>query len=94
MGRMLEAKRLENELSGVINPSFNGFNIHICVDNSTFNFPSRQVLKKISSSVPLSIFNSSLYTFWKLKKVELVKNDFQKAQLVTHFCYWTLFLIN
>ena len=35
-----EAKRLENEMSGIINPPFNGLiKIHIiCVDMSTFHF--------------------------------------------------------
>ena len=59
----------------------------ICVDISTFHFPSQQVLQKISLSVLLNFGNSSLYTFWKLKEAELVKNDFQKAQIVTHYSY-------
>ena len=32
-----------------------------------------------------------LYLFQRLQKVELVKNDFHKVQIVTHYCYWTLF---
>ena len=60
----------------------------ICVDISTFHFSSQQVLlQKISLSVLLNFGNSSLYTFWKLKEAELVKNDFQKAQIVTHYSY-------
>ena len=65
------------------------------MDTSTFHFPIKEVLQKTSSGAPLLNFgNLSLNTFWKLKKVELVKNDFQKAQIVTHYCYWTLFLSN
>ena len=70
------------------------YNTVICVDISTFHFPTLQFFfQQISSSVPfLNFENSPLYTFWILKKVELVKNDFQKAQKVTHYHYWTLFL--
>ena len=60
----------------------------IRVDISTFHFPIQQVLlQKISLSVLLNFGNSSLYTFWKLKEAELVKNDIQKAQIVTHYSY-------
>ena len=60
----------------------------ICVDISTFHFPSQQVLlQKNSLSVLLNFGNSSLYTLWKLKEAELVKNDFQKVQIVTHYSY-------
>ena len=66
----------------------------LCVDIFTFHFPPQQVLLKISSSVPLLKFgNSPLYTFLNLMKEEFVKNDFQKAQIVTYYCYWTLFLM-
>ena len=76
-------------MSGIINPSFNGFNIDlICVDISTFHFPPQKVPQKISSSVPLLNFLiSPLCTFWKLKKVELVKNDLHEAQIVAFYCY-------
>ena len=44
-------------MSGIINPSFDGFNIDlICVDISTFHFPPQKVPQKISSSVPLLNF--------------------------------------
>ena len=60
----------------------------ICVDISTFHFPIQQVLlQKISLSVLLNFGNSLLYTFWKLKEAEFVKNDIQKAQIVTHYSY-------
>ena len=29
------------------------------------------------------------YSFWKLKKVELVRNDFHKVQIVMYYCCWT-----
>ena len=77
-------------MSGFINPSFDGLTYNIiCVDVSTSHFPPQQVLlQKTSLSVSLLNFgNSPLYTFWKLKKVELVKNDFNKAQTVTYYCY-------
>ena len=65
----------------------------ICVDISTFHFPLQNVLQKIYSRVPLLNFGiSPLYTFWKGNKAELVTNDFHKAQTVTHYCCWTLFL--
>ena len=75
-------------MHGMVNPSFSGLTYDMC-GHFTFYFPTQQVpLQKISSSVPLLNFgNSSLYTFLKLKKVELVKNDFQKAQIVTRYCY-------
>ena len=57
------------------------------MDIPTFYFPLQQVFQKISASVPLLNFGiSPLNTFWKGKKVEFVKNDFQKAQIVTHYC--------
>ena len=69
-------------MCGMVNPSFSGLTYDMC-GHFTFHFPTQ----KISSSVPLLNFgNSSLYTFLKLKKVELVKNDFQKAQIVTRYC--------
>ena len=77
-------------MHGMVNPSFSGLTYHydMC-GHFTFYFPTQQVLlQKISSSVPLLNFgNSPLYTFLKLKKVEFVKNDFQKAQIVTRNCY-------
>ena len=74
-------------MSGIINPSFDGSTYNMC-GNFHFPFPSQQVLlQKISFSVLLNFGNSSLYTFWKLKEAELVKNDFQKAQIVTHYSY-------
>ena len=89
MGRMLRwdhtnfqklaVKRLENEMSGRKNPSFDGLTY---TNTSIFHFD--KFFKKISWSVPLWNFGNSLlmYTFWKLKKVELVKYDFYKAQIV------------
>ena len=59
----------------------------ICVDISTFHFPLQNVLQKIFSRVPLLNYGiSPLCTFWKGNKVELVTNDFHKAQTVTHYC--------
>ena len=84
----LEAKRPENEMSGKINPSVGGLTYSIC-GHSPFHFPLQQVLlQKISLHVPLLNFgNSPWYIFQKLKKVELVKYDFNKMQTVTHYCY-------
>ena len=75
-------------MSGIINPSFDGSTYNMC---GHFHFPfsisTSSSSKKISLSVLLNFGNSSLYTFWKLKEAELVKNDFQKAQIVTHYSY-------
>ena len=38
----------------------------------------------------LNFGNSPVYTFLKLRKVELLKN----VQIITHNCYWTLFPSN
>ena len=91
--KKLEAKRLENEMSGIINLSFDGLTYNM---GRHFHFPfstSTSSSSKIPSSVPLLNFEySPLFTFQELKKVELDKNDFEKAQIVTHYSYWTLFL--
>ena len=74
------------------------FKIHvICVDMSTFHFHlDNFFLKKFLQVFHwlLNFGNSPLNTVWKLKKMQLVKNDFQKAQIVTHYCYWTLYPSN
>ena len=84
----LEAKRPENEMSGKINPSVGGLTYNIC---GHFPFPfstSTNSSSKNSLHVPLLNFgNSPWYIFQKLKKVELVKYDFNKMQTVTHYCY-------
>ena len=91
--KKLEAKRLENEMSGIINLSFDGLTYNV---GRHFHFPfstSTSSSSKIPSNVPLLNFEySPLFTFQELKKVELDKNDFEKAQIVTHYSYWTLFL--
>ena len=74
-------------MSGTMNSSFDSLTYNMC-GHFHFPFPIKEVLQKTSSEAPLLNFgNLSLNTFWKLKKVELVKNDFQKAQIVTHYCY-------
>ena len=91
--KKLEAKRLENEMSGIINLSLDGLTYNM---GRHFHFPfstSTSSSSKIPSNVPLLNFEySPLFTFQELKKVELDKNDFEKAQIVTHYSYWTLFL--
>ena len=75
-------------MSGIINPSFDILTYDMC---GHFHFPFSTLTgssSKIPSSVPLLNFGySPLFTFQKLKKVEFVKNDFEKAQIVIHHCY-------
>ena len=77
-------------MSGIINLSFDGLTYNM---GRHFHFPfstSTSSSSKIPSSVPVLIMNfeySPLFTFQELKKVELDKNNFEKAQIVTHYCY-------
>ena len=73
----IEVKRLENEMSGIINPSFNGLT-HIwyvwTLLLSIFRL-DKFFFKKFLQAYHwlLKFGNSPLYAVWKLKKVELSK---------------------
>ena len=75
-------------MSGIINLSFDGLTYNV---GRHFHFPfstSTSSSSKIPSNVSLLNFEySPLFTFQELKKVELDKNDFEKAQIVTHYSY-------
>ena len=84
--KKLDTKRLENEMSGIINPSFNGL-----IYNTSGHFDFQFLTSKSSSKNFFKCTTFKLLNFTTLH-IFLVKNDLHEAQIVALYYYGTLFL--